>query len=174
MLAGAAVVAVAGALIGVAGLRSSSDPDRDLVPPPDAAVGDAVPLLGNDHIPVGSRVDYNSNPPTSGDHWPEPAAWGAYREPLPDELVVHNLEHGGTWLSYRDLDDRSVARLEAIAAEYPQAVIVTPRPANDSPVVAASWGRLLRLDTVDEEAIVRFVRANLNRSPEPFASLEGP
>lgn len=167
-----AVVAVGGALIGLASLGSSSDPDA--APPTAAPMGEAVPLLGNDHVPVGTRVDYNSNPPTSGDHWPQPADWGAYPEPLPDELVVHNLEHGGTWLSYRDLDDAGVARLEAIAADYPQAVIVTPRPANGSSVVAASWGRLLRLDTVDEEAIVRFVRANLNRSPEPFASLERP
>lgn len=166
----AVIAAAVVAVVAAAGGDRASEPDS--TPVADAGAGDAVPLLGNAHVPEGTRVDYNSNPPTSGDHWPQPAEWGTYRQPLPDELVVHNLEHGGTWLSYRSLDDASVARLEAIAEDYPLAVIVTPRPANDAPIVAASWGRLLRLDTVDEEAIVRFIRANLNRSPEPFASLE--
>ena len=63
-------------------------------------VGIQHPVLTADHITEGSRATYNSAPPTSGDHWPIPARCGFYEEILPDELVVHNMEHGNIVLSY--------------------------------------------------------------------------
>lgn len=137
-------------------------------------VGEKVPLLPTAHVPDGTDVRYNSNPPTSGDHWVTPAEWGAYDEPLPDEVLVHNIEHGGTWISYDGVADQTVARLQDLADRYPLAVIVTPRPRNDHPIAVASWGRLLTLDRFDEAKILRFIRANVNNSPEQLASLNQP
>lgn len=135
--------------------------------------GEEVPILGRDHVPEGTKVkNYNSNPPTSGSHWPTPAPWGFYSEPVPDEVVVHNLEHGGIWISYKSVDDATIAKLKAIAEKYSQAVIVTPREENDTAIALASWGRLEKLAAFDAGRIEQFIKANINNSPEPLASLE--
>src|SRR2546430_8502451 len=75
------------------------------------------PELGREHIfPGQAHPDYNSNPPTSGWHFPQPADWGYYNGELPDELVVHNLEHGGIWISFKSADDTEVInKLVALA-----------------------------------------------------------
>lgn len=135
--------------------------------------GEELSVLEKDHVPEGTRVtDYNSNPPTSGSHWLVPANWGSYNEPLPDEVLVHNLEHGGIWISYKNVDDNVVTQLEAIAGKYDQAVILAPRPQNDTAVALASWGRLEKLDVFDADRVESFIQANINNSPEPLVSLE--
>lgn len=134
--------------------------------------GKEIPVLGRNHVSEGTIVEhYNSNPPTSGNHWPTPAEWGFYNTSLPDEQLVHNLEHGGIWISYKDIDDVTKTKLLKLAQQYPQAVIVTPRSENDAKIAVASWGRLEKLDAFDEEKIIAFIRGNINRSPEKLASL---
>lgn len=136
-------------------------------------VGQEIPIEGREHVPEGTKVDYrNSNPPTSGNHWPTPAWWGFYNAPLPDEQLVHNLEHGGIWISYKDIDDTTKTQLLKLAQQYPQAVIVTHRLENDTRIAVASWGRLEKLDAFDEEKIITFIKANFNQSPEPLANLD--
>ncbi|MFA4871661.1 MAG: DUF3105 domain-containing protein [Patescibacteria group bacterium] len=130
--------------------------------------GQAHPILGVQHISVGaSHPAYNSNPPTSGWHYAQPANWGVYQTELPDEQVVHNLEHGGVWISYKEIDDATKVALEKIGRANSQ-IIVTPRRANDAHIALASWGRLQKLEQFDETAIMNFIKANKNRSPEPF------
>lgn len=133
-------------------------------------IGESFPNLGQDHIKVGeSHIPYNSNPPTSGPHYLQPADWGVYQNSLPDEQLVHNLEHGGIWISYNDIDPDTQGKLEAIGKANPGSVIVTPRPANDSKIALASWTRLTKLDSYDETKILDFIKANKNKSPEPLA-----
>jgi len=140
-----------------------------------AIVGQEFPIVGREHVPEGTTVTrYNSNPPSSGPHWPTPAAWGVYGSPLPDEQLVHNLEHGGIWISYKDVDEATRLALERLAGKYPQAVILTPRRQNDSKIAVVSWGRILKIDAFDEQRVVAFIAANVNKSPEPLASLEPP
>ena len=139
-----------------------------------SSFGEEIPLLGRDHVPVGTKVTYNSNPPTSGNHWPQPAEWGFYDKQLPDELLVHNLEHGGIWISYKNIDEETKSKLKNLAEKYPQAVIVTPRSENDAKFAVASWGRLLKLDEFNEEITIKFIINNVNKAPEPLASLEQP
>ncbi len=126
---------------------------------PGSRIGIIPP--GLNHLPDGQRyAGYNSNPPTSGPHWASPAGWGAYREPLADETLVHNLEHGGVWISYKDAKDTDLAdKLAAIARRYERKVIVTPRPANDAVIALAAWGRLQTLEAFDEAPIVAFIEA---------------
>ena len=131
--------------------------------------GEKVSIMDRDHINVGdSHEDYNSNPPTSGPH-AGPAPWGFSSEELLDENAIHNLEHGGIWISYKNLDDDSVKTLENIARRNGASVVVSPREANDSNIAVASWGRLMKLDAVDQERINEFIKRNKNKSPEPLA-----
>ena len=155
---GALAVIVAIILI----VRSSLDPS-DI---PDESV--TYSILGQEHIPVGApHADYNSNPPTSGDHYDTPAPARVYTQELPDETLIHNLEHGHIWLSYQDEEDTdTLETLTEIQAQFPSWVVVSPRIANDSPVVAAAWGRLLPLETADTDAITAFILRYRNQAPE--------
>lgn len=109
-------------------------------PPVLRGVVERYPDQGTAHIRLGdSHPAYHSSPPTSGWHTPQVAPWGSHRTVMPDEVLVHNLEQGGIWISYRDADDDAlVERLEALAARYRSKVIVTPRPANDAPIAVAA------------------------------------
>ena len=126
------------------------------------------PSQGQTHIADGqSHPAYNSNPPTSGWHYATPADWGIYQQTIPDEVLIHNLEHGGIWISYRNADDqRTIQQLTDIVRRYPDHVILTPRPANDRPIAIAAWGHLLKLDTVDSTVILDFIARYIRKGPE--------
>lgn len=133
-------------------------------------LGQAIPNQGQEHIAIGAtHLPYNSNPPTSGPHYLQPAAWGIYQIEFPDEVLVHNLEHGGIWISYNNIDKTTKQRIETFAKQYPDKLIVTLRAKDDAKIVLASWRRLLKLDRFDEDTVLSFFKANKNRSPEPDA-----
>ncbi len=132
-------------------------------------LGDHHDIEGREHIRSGESHDaYKTNPPTSGAHG-TPMPWGIYAEELVDEKAVHNLEHGGIWISYKDVNDDAIRALEMIARRHPQSVILSPRSANDVAIAVVSWGRSLKLDIVDVAKIEEYIRQNLNKSPERLA-----
>lgn len=63
--------------------------------------GEKIADLGRGHVQVGTQVDYNSNPPTSGKHYGEWVRAGVYETPRDDRNLVHSLEHGYVTLHYR-------------------------------------------------------------------------
>lgn len=136
-------------------------------------VGENIPELPNTpHIPsvTSPHTPYNSNPPTSGQHVAFTAPWGLHTEVIDDEVIVHNLEHGGIWISYKNAGDTEVIdQLRALLPQLPRKTIVTPRPKNDSRIAVASWGHLLILDRVDTALIIRFADSYKNKAPEPLA-----
>ena len=130
--------------------------------------GEQVSVQGGNHISVGQEhEEYNTNPPTSGAHG-SPVNFGIYTEELPDENMVHNIEHGGIWISYTGISEEEIAQLEEIAQRHPRSVVLAPRSANDTPIAIVSWGRLMKLDAVDEELIEEYIKRNINKSPEPL------
>ncbi len=151
--------------------------DRDLP-------GRAVEIQGFDHIAKGDpHPPYNSTPPTSGPHWSilgeGPVPWGVYRQPIPDEAQVHNLEHGGVMIQYncRDCPDLA-AQLESFylrytaahpLPRYPQSTKIVVAPYYDMPtrVALTAWGRIDTLDAYDEAQVTRFVNAYRDNGPEP-------
>ena len=155
------LVLTTGVFYGVVRLANVSEKERP---------GQAFPIQGREHITTGaSHPSYNSSPPTSGSHYAEPAAWGTYTRELPDEQLVHNLEHGGIWISYNNISPEVKEKLETLASRYPRSVVLTPREKNTAPIVLASWGRLQELTDYDERSIVAFIKTNKNKSPESLA-----
>ena len=55
-------------------------------------------IEGRDHVPAGTAVEYQTNPPTSGGHLGQAEEWGIYDQEIDDKAGVHNLEHGGIWI----------------------------------------------------------------------------
>lgn len=82
-----------------------------------------------DHVPMGTPVDYTTAPPAFGPHWNQagvaPAAFSRKfysAEDRPElESLVHNLEHGYTILWYDKTiadDQESLDQVEAIARKF--------------------------------------------------------
>ncbi len=128
----------------------------------------AFAIQGQDHIDDGAQHPaYNSNPPTSGWHYRADSPLGVFTTPVVDETMVHNLEHGHIWLSYRDADDQEALNiLREVQRAYPQHVIITYRPQNDTRVAAAAWGRLLTEEEPNKEELLAFALRYRARAPE--------
>jgi hypothetical protein len=62
--------------------------------------GEKLADLGREHVPIGTEVKYNSNPPTSGSHYEDWIRAGIFDKPMEDRNLVHSLEHGYVILSY--------------------------------------------------------------------------
>jgi len=137
----------------------------------DPSVG--VPIMeSRNHISPGSpRPAYNSNPPTSGPHYAQTAERGVHTEELPDETLVHNLEHGEVWISYRpDISQAAVKELEDITRANKK-VVLTIRSANEKDIAFSAWGRLDSFDVSSEGTIARarienFIERYRNKGPE--------
>ena len=77
-------------------------------------------------------------PPTSGRHWARWASCGFYTEPVPDERIVHNMEHGNIIVSYNLTDP---AEIDALKAAY------------ESIDLTAAWGVARPYDGIAEGAV---------------------
>lgn len=141
-------------------------PDFDVESVEDDSV--AYEYMGNQHIDDSEAREYNSNPPTSGNHnarWVTPL--GTFTEQLSDTMLIHNLEHGQVWLSYRDeSDEDAITLLRAVQEKYPDRIVVSYRPENDTRITVAAWLRLLSLDELDGDQIEAFVVRYSDQAPE--------
>lgn len=137
--------------------------------PKGADYSQGISVLGRDHIADGTTyTSYNSNPPTSGSHYANPAPARFYDKELPDEQLVHNLEHGNIWIAYKpDLPKNLIDVLKDFSGGN---IIVTPRSKNDTGIALVAWGRLDKFNVeasgVDKQRIKDFISRYQNRGPE--------
>ncbi|MCX6751211.1 MAG: DUF3105 domain-containing protein [Candidatus Nomurabacteria bacterium] len=131
-------------------------------------MGEKIPDMGGEHVARGATHSaYNSNPPTSGPHWADVAGPGIKDEPIPDELVLHSMEHGAVVIWYKEgLEQSRVNRIKEVFNHFLGKKIMLPRKDLDVPVALTSWGYLLKLNTVDEQAMIEFMQTNSDRGPE--------
>ena len=163
---GARLTALAAALWGA--LLATPAAGQPLAP------GRPMPDIGHDHVPNGTRVTYPAHPPTSGTHWPQWADWGVHEAPVPEEMFVHNLEHGGVVILYRcpGACPDVVRELEATFRALPPSkyghvkVIVSPNDRIRTRFALLAWTRLDEFDAFDRDRVLRFVRAYQDRGPE--------
>jgi hypothetical protein len=142
--------------------------------------GEKISIMSSSHITVDSDPgEYNSDPPTSGPHYPEEAQAGFYETnnyQYPAAYLVHNLEHGYVifWYNCADLSESACSELKsqikAVMDEVNNVkVIAYPWDSIDVPVVMTSWGRMQKTEKFDTAQARAFYKTNLNRSPEPNA-----
>jgi len=131
--------------------------------------GMMYPEQGAPHVALGTPFSYNSNPPTSGPHFANPAEWGVYKEEIHDQVLIHNLEHGGVWISHRPgIDSAIIEKLGSFHHEFGRKIIVAPRQANDSDIALAAWNHLDKFSAAEfsEERVREFIKAYRNKGPE--------
>jgi hypothetical protein len=136
------------------------------------------PDNGGVHLAAGlPGSGYTETPATSGLHWfapstafgvPAPARWGEYDLLLPDEILIHNLEHGGIGIHYDCPQGcpELIDQLRDLIPRNPSQFIMSPYPGMDSQIAITAWRRHLHLDGFDESIIREFIELFLDRAPE--------
>lgn len=71
--------------------------------------GELMEDLGGEHVTDIADVIYNSNPPTSGTHFPMWAKKGIYDRLISDGYLIHSMEHGYVILWY-DCTKKTISR----------------------------------------------------------------
>ncbi len=132
-------------------------------------IGQEVQITGTKHLQQGTPIHYSTNPPAEGNHYPNPQPAGIYPTPPPDGNLVHSLEHGAVilWYNPKKLSSAQIDKLKSIYNKAPgDKDIMVARISMDVPVAVTSWGRILKLMTIDEKAIDAFFSTNVDQGPE--------
>lgn len=149
--------------------------------PKEVILGVSHADQGQNHIAQGAKHNaYNSDPASSGPHYADssaPTPWGVYTQEVPQEVFIHNEEHGGVIISYKpDLPADQLKKLQALFAPpysntqfKPIKAIITPRSKNTHAIELASWTWTLNLDQYDEATITKFYLQHVGKSPEATA-----
>lgn len=136
----------------------------------DELGGEAVTMGQATHVATAAELQIPEGvPPAGGPHFINPLPGGVYNEAVDDGRVIHSLEHGLIWITYKPdaVSESQLKALKDLADDRSRDVLLSPRPQNKDAVVVTSWGRRLILKAGDTDAIKDFISTNLNRSPEP-------
>jgi len=83
--------------------------------------------LGREHVNDISNITYNSNPPTSGTHFPVWAKKGVYDRMISDGYLVHSLEHGYIVINYNCEDPSLKSQISTKGGSASGGQISTPQ-----------------------------------------------
>ncbi|GIW36805.1 MAG: hypothetical protein KatS3mg073_0950 [Meiothermus sp.] len=107
---------------------------------------------GRGHINIGTPVQYATDPPTSGVHWPNWTNPGFYERPEPKEKLVHALEHGNVVIYYDRPPTEALNQVRSWQRLFTgqwDGLVVVPRQGLGQALELTAWNRLLRLETWD-------------------------
>jgi len=133
-----------------------------------------LPDEGNNHLsPNQDTPDYKTNPPTSGDHDPQPQADGAFAAEPESRHFVHSLEHGRIEIQYSpDLPEEDQVALKGVFDEDPNGMLMFPNPDMPYEVAATAWTQLLGCKKFEGgptlDAIRDFRDTYRGQGPEPL------
>jgi Protein of unknown function (DUF3105) len=155
---------------------------REGTPPPEVAEADleaaaeaagcdletGLPDEGNTHLDDEDVPDvkYQTNPPTSGDHYGNSSetlsgalADGAYLEYPPVGRIVHSLEHQRVAIQYSpDLPEADQLALKGVFDADPAGVIFFPNPDMPYEVAVTGWTNLLGCETFEGDTTLDAVQ----------------
>jgi Protein of unknown function (DUF3105) len=202
VLAGVAVIAVAALLIsGAIGggddggasasqeVPSSEELADQNITLPEQQIGDLnaaakaagckvtnPPIEGQTHETKDfTEADYKTNPPTSGNHYPEWYQDGIYASGETPNLgmLVHTLEHGRIDVQYKPgTPTHTIKQLEALLAEQESGyhMLLFENTTNmDAQIAATAWGHSLTCPQFNDkvfDALRTFRAAHIDQGPE--------
>lgn len=127
----------------------------------------------NEHV---ANPDYDSDPPSGGDHDQVWLNCDFYEVAVPNQHAVHSLEHGVVWFAHDpDLPADQLDALRNLYDSRPDRIIVSPYEGLDAAVVAVAWDRRLEVDDADDPRLEEFLETFVNgaQAPEPGAACTG-
>jgi hypothetical protein len=137
------------------------------------------PEAGRTHIPPSQQPsNWNSTPPTSGDHLATPIRGGVYDGEQDERAIVHNLEHGYVVIQYKGIPEDQVNQLREFVRERSgDKLVLAPYSGLEQDGVAlTAWRNLETLKRANLVVIKAFVDDYMvpggakSRAPEPFAA----
>jgi hypothetical protein len=137
------------------------------------------PVAGRDHIDPNQQPDnWNSNPPTSGDHLENPLPPGVYDGEQDMRALVHNEEHGYVVILYKGIPADQVEQLrQFVEARNGSKLVLAPYSGLEANGVAlATWQNLELLQRVNMDVVQAFVNDYMapdgakSTAPEPNAA----
>jgi hypothetical protein len=164
---------VGGEAAGSGGGGGSAPVDFASAGPADEGIEGVESYRVETHDHIDGAIDYRLRPPPGGAHSHTWANCGFYDQPVDDEHVVHDLEHGAVWLAYSSsLDGAGIEVVHELARANPK-VIATPYLdlPEGAAIVASAWARQLVLDSVDDPRLEAFVIAYQDGSQAPEAGV---
>ncbi len=149
-----------------------------------AAVVTSYKLSPGVHVAACTPIDYATNPPSSGEHYPSWADFGVYDFPLPRGYWMHNLEHGAVVVTYNCpdgcADDLAKAKAwlaqltpDAACPAAPARILLVPDPLLEVAWAASSWGFSLRAECFDAAAFSDFFTQHAGQPSAPEGLLCG-
>jgi hypothetical protein len=114
-----------------------------------------LPDEGNTHLrPDQDPPKYETRPPTSGDHDPEPLADGAFLDYPPPRNFVHSLEHGRIEIHYDpELPEDDQLVLKGVFDQDPQGMIMFPNPRMPWTVAVTAWANQIGCESYSPEVV---------------------
>jgi hypothetical protein len=137
------------------------------------------PMAGQDHIQPNEQPDnWNSTPPTSGDHLATPLPPGVYDNEQDMRAMVHNEEHGYVVILYKGIPGDQVEQLRKfVDARDGSKLVLSPWSGLEKDGVAlVAWQNLEILERVNMDVVQAFVNdfmvpgATRSTAPEPNAA----
>ena len=121
---------------------------------------------------VAGDIDYDMAVPAGGDHNVEVAPCQFYDGFVRPENVLHALEHGAVWATYRrDLGADDIDALSGLTRGRRE-LLISEMPDQPAPLILTAWGAQLEMPGFDEVTVRQFYREFNDGvfAPEPGAS----
>jgi hypothetical protein len=149
----------------------------------EVTIWEHLPFEGHTHVPICTDVEYQTDPPSSGNHWPIWAEYRAHAEPVPRMMLVHNLEHGAVVMAH-NCDEacasQAMAAFESVADTFGadalcatspagairSRIIMTPQPSLQLPIALSAWRSTYTATCIDEASLLAFVEQHYGNGPE--------
>ena len=125
------------------------------------------------HVP--GTVKYPQTPPVGGNHNALPQTCQVYSQPVANEHVVHSLEHGAVWITYRpDLPAAELSQLTKLVKGNDYRLL-SPFPGLTSPITLQAWGRQIAAQNASDPKVEKFLNAYTSgpQSPERGSACAG-
>jgi Protein of unknown function (DUF3105) len=138
----------------------------------------------SDHSDVPTpttKVDWNTDPPSNGRHYGQTIIFGAYDEPLQQQLLVHNYEHGAVGIQYGSrVPAATVQQVRDFYDGDPNGIVLAPYPKLGDQIALTAWrdatpgegdkgeGVVAKCPGFDEGAFDAFLDAYGFQGPEAF------
>jgi hypothetical protein len=138
-----------------------------------------APATSRKHVASESaKIKYNTDPPSNGSHYFQPAIWDFYTSPANPIQVVHNEEHGGVILWWGSkVPQATIDKLRALYDSSPDGMLGTPYPSLGRKVAITAWtapsggmgeGHVAVCPTFNEKAFTAFRDAYRGKGPERY------